>query len=105
MQGRHIHALDMLLNGIALVIAMNPWWTTSVKINRALCGDKTEPLCSRVYRQQPSAARSAFIRAMDLFFKEQEHCAMIHQRWNELHDTCRVSNDPEHLQGSFRAGM
>lgn len=95
----------MLQDSIALGIAMNPWWTTSVKINRALCGDKTEPLCSRVYRQQPSAARSAFIRAMDLFFKEQDHCATIHLRWNELHDTCGVTHQPEPLQGRIRAGM
>lgn len=92
-------------NSIALGMAMNPWWKTSVTINRALCGDKTEPLCSRVYRQQPSAARSAFIRAMDLFFKEQDHCLMIHTRWNEVRDACGLTTEGQEISGRIRAGM
>lgn len=62
---------------------MNPWWITSVAINRALCGDRTEPLCSRVYRQNPSHWRSAFMRCMNALFRETHHCETIHARWIE----------------------
>ena len=44
---------------------MNAWWTTSVTINRALGGQDSEPLCSRVYRQPPSLWRSAFMALME----------------------------------------
>lgn len=65
---------------------MNPWWNTSVTINRALCGDRTEPLCSRVYRQKPSLARWLFMRMTDVMFNETRHCAMIHSRWVEMQE-------------------
>lgn len=63
---------------------MNAWWSTSVRINRALCGDRTEPLCSRVYRQNPSIWRSGFMIAMNLLFRESAHCKGIHDRWTAL---------------------
>lgn len=68
---------------------MSGWWAASVRINRILCGNRSEPLCSRVYRQRPSACRTAFMRAMDLLFHECRHCESIHLRWtaqNEVED-------------------
>lgn len=63
---------------------MNAWWTTSVAINRALGGQNSEPLCSRVYRQPPSIWRSAFMVVMDQAFKEPAHCEHIHSRWRNI---------------------
>ncbi len=65
---------------------MNAWWRTSVTINRALCGSRGEPLCSRVYRQPPSVWRSAFMRAMNFLFGEATHCEDIHARWRGNRD-------------------
>lgn len=59
---------------------MNAWWTTSVAINRALGGQNSEPLCSRVYRQPPSIWRSAFMVLMDQALRSA-HCEHIHFRW------------------------
>lgn len=95
----------MVVTSITLGMGMNPWWTTSVTINRALGGDRTEPLCSRVYRQRPSAARSTFLRAMDLFFKERDHCLMIHNRWTELRDACGLTAAGQDIAGRIRAGL
>jgi hypothetical protein len=63
---------------------MNAWWTTSVTINRALGGQDSEPLCSRVYRQPPSLWRSAFMALMDRAFRESAHCRNIHIRWRDM---------------------
>lgn len=81
---------------------MNAWWITSVAINRALCGDRTEPLCSRVYRQNPSPWRSAFMRCMNALFRETRHCETIHARWIETHG--RHGLDP-HETGSEHGDM
>ena len=62
---------------------MNAWWITSVRINRVLCGNRTEPLCSRVYRQPPSFWRALFMQAMDALFREDGHCESINRRWTE----------------------
>lgn len=60
---------------------LNRWWAASLVVNRALCGSASEPLCSRVYRQRPSAWRSAFMFCADLLFGEPYHCAQINRRW------------------------
>ncbi len=60
---------------------MNAWWNISVCINRSLCGGRSEPLCSRVYRQPPSRWRSTFMALMDRAFAETAHCENIHLRW------------------------
>lgn len=62
------------------------WWSASITINRALCGDRTEPLCSRVHRQQPARWRSLYMFTVDLIFGEFDHCAKINARWQSLNN-------------------
>ncbi|WP_199260662.1 hypothetical protein [Paracoccus binzhouensis] len=66
---------------------MNAWWSTSVRINRILGGQQSEPLCSRVYRQPPSWWRTVFMAAMDRAFAESAHCENVHSRWRNLTGT------------------
>lgn len=60
------------------------WWRASLVINRALCGNASEPLCSRVHRQKPARWRSVFMFCADIAFGEADHCAKIHRRWKAL---------------------
>ncbi|MFD2439932.1 hypothetical protein ACFSS8_07315 [Paracoccus kondratievae] len=46
-------------------------------------GQRSEPLCSRVYRQPPSLWRSFFMALMDRMFRETAHCENIHLRWRD----------------------
>ena len=61
---------------------MNWHWRASVALNTALCGDRSEPLCSRVYRQPDSLWRSVYLFTADLLFAEYQHCRNIHARWH-----------------------
>ena len=63
---------------------MNSHWRASVALNRALCGDRTQPLCSRVYAARPSRWRSVYLFAADVAFAEFEHCKRVHRDWLRL---------------------
>lgn len=56
-------------------------WERSCFCNRLLLGDKSEPVCSRIYRQPPSRWRSAFLRLMNWYFEESDHCHRLHRLW------------------------
>lgn len=59
-------------------------WHASVALNRALCGDRTQPLCSRVYEARPSRWRSVYLIAADILFSEYGHCKRVHRDWLRL---------------------
>lgn len=65
---------------------MNRHLRASVALNRALCGDRTEPLCSRVWRASPGFWRSVYLFAADIAFSEYRHCWRVHRDW------LRISN-------------
>ena len=60
---------------------MNRRWRASVALNRALCGNASEPLCSRVWRASPSRWRSVYLFAADIAFAEYDHCRRVHRDW------------------------
>lgn len=57
------------------------WWNFSTRLNYMLYGSRHEPLCSRVYRQRPSIYRTAYIQAMDILFREKNHCLRVYKIW------------------------
>ncbi len=60
---------------------MGSHWRASCIINAILLGDRTMPLCSRVFAMPPSWWRAHYLRAMDVLFSEEHHCLYIHLRW------------------------
>ena len=56
-------------------------WQASCICNALLLGDPSEPLCSRVYALPDSRWRTAYLRAMDRAFGEQDHCLKIRVRF------------------------
>ena len=56
-------------------------WAWSCHLNAFLLGNPSEPLCSRIYRQPACPPRRAFLRLMDWYFEEDDHCLIQHVRW------------------------
>ncbi len=55
-------------------------WHISRALNTLLCGNPSEPLCSRAWRRQ----WGFFIDCMAVLFKDPAHCEAVHIRWLEL---------------------
>lgn len=53
------------------------WWSTSVGINRVLCGTANEPLCSRAHR----LGWARFDALMQIAFRDPCHCQDVHLRY------------------------
>ena len=56
-------------------------WKRSCALNALLGGRPDEPVCSRIYRQDPSRFRTWFLARMDRCFAENSHCLRIHAQY------------------------
>lgn len=77
------------------IFGMNPY-DASCRINAALGGCPSEPLCSRIYRWDDSLIRTGYLRLMNRIFNESAHCERIYHKFVAVNATCYCRHCAKH---------